>query len=373
MKVNVQVDTQTFIRFWLVILGFALVGLMIYSARTGLVIIGTALFFALALNYPVSKLAKFLPGKSRVGSTAIAYLLVVVFVGTFAFLAVPPIIQQSAKFAATIPDLVDNATNSWHSLDKAIDEYNLRPQVDQALESLKSNATDWASNVGTNVISGVGSFFGFATSLFLVLVLSFLMLVEGPVWMKRIWGLYHNQKRMEHHRKTVTRMTNVVSGFVTGQLTVSAIGGALAGIVVFIISLFDGSVPGNLAIPTAALYFILSLIPMFGALISAVLVTALLAFNSVTAAVVYVVYFVIYQQIENNFVSPAIQSKRLELSPLLVLSAVTIGIYVFGIAGAIISIPVAGCLKVLLEEYLVHAREVREKSRSPVAKLTKKS
>lgn len=372
MKVNVQVDTQTFIRFWLVILGFILAGLMLYSARTGLVIIGTALFLALALNYPVSKLARFLPGKSRVGSTAIAYFLVVAFLGSFLFLAVPPIIQQTAKFASTVPDLVDNATSSWHSLDKAIDEYNLRPQVDQALESLKNNASGWASNVGSNVISGVGSFFGFATSLFLVLVLSFLMLVEGPMWMKRIWGLYHNQKRMEHHRKTVTRMTNVVSGFVTGQLTVSAIGGSLAGIVVFIISIFDGAIPSNLAIPAAALYFILSLIPMFGAIISAVLVAILLAFNSASAAIVYVIYFVIYQQIENNFVSPAIQSKRLELSPLLVLSAVTIGIYVFGIAGAIISIPVAGCLKVLLEEYLNHARDAREKSQSPIAKLTKK-
>ena len=373
MKVNVQVDTQTFIRFWLVILGFVLAGLMLYSARTGLIIIGTALFLALALNYPVTKLARFLPGKSRVGSTAIAYLLVVAFLGSFLFLAVPPIIQQTAKFAATVPDLVDNATTSWHSLNKAIDEYNLRPQVDQAFGSLKNNATDWASNVGSNVINGVGSFFGFATSLFLVLVLSFLMLVEGPTWMARIWGLYRDQKRMEHHRKAVTRMTNVVSGFVTGQLTVSAIGGSLAGIVVFIISIFDSAIPSNLAIPAASLYFILSLIPMFGAIISAVLVAILLAFNSASAAIAYVIYFVIYQQIENNFISPTIQSKRLELSPLLVLSAVTIGIYVFGIAGAIISIPVAGCLKVLLEEYLVHTREAREKSKSPIAKLTKKS
>lgn len=372
MKVNVQVDTQTFIRFWLVILGFALAALLIYSARSGLIVIGTALFLALALNGPVTKIAKFLPGKSRVGSTAIAYLLVVAFIGGFVFLAVPPIIQQTAKFAATVPDLVSNATTSWHSLDRAIDDYNLRPQVDQALVSLKDNATGWTSNVGTNIVSGVGSIFAFFTSLILVLVLSFLMLVEGPMLMRSVWGLYRDQKRMEHHRKTITRMTNVVSGFVTGQLTVSAIGGTLAGIAVFIISLFNGDVPANLAIPTAALYFTLSLVPMFGAIISAVLVAILLAFNSASAAIVYVIYFIIYQQIENNFVSPAIQSKRLELSPLLILAAVTIGIYVFGIAGAIISIPVAGCVKVLFEEYLVNAKQQRESSSAPLAKLAKK-
>lgn len=360
MKVRVQVDTQTFVRFWLVVIGFGLLGLMIYSARTGLIIVGTALFLALALNGPVSKLATHLPGKSRVGSTAIAYLLVVAFLGTFLFLAVPPIIQQTAKFAQTVPDLVENATNSWQTLDKAIDEYNLRPQVDDALNSLKESASSWASNVGTNVVAGVGSFFGFITSLILTLVLSFLMLVEGPEWMRRIWGMYRNKRQMELHRKTVVRMASIVSGFVTGQLTVSIIGAAFAGLAVCVISLFFKEVPINLAIPTAAITFVLSLIPMFGAIISAVLVFILLGMNAVWAAIVYLVYFTVYQQIENNYVSPTIQSRRLELSPLLVLTAVTIGIYVFGIAGAIISIPVAGCLKVLLEEYLSEAREARE-------------
>lgn len=373
MKVTVQVDTQTFVRFWLVILGFALAGLMIFSARSGLIVVGTALFLALALNYPVTKLASYMPGKSRAGSTAVAYLLVVAFIGAFIFLAVPPIIQQTAKFAATVPDLIDNATRSWKSLDVAIDEYNLRPQFDQALDSIQSNATSWASNVGTNAISSVGSVFAFFTSLILVLVLSFLMLVEGPAWMKRIWGLYHDQRRMEHHRKTVMRMANVVSGFVSGQLTVSGIGAIFAGIVVFLISLFNDAIPANLSMAAAALYFILSLIPMFGAVISAVLVGILLAFNSVTAAIVYAIYFVIYQQLENNFISPAIQSKRLEMSPLLILTAVTIGIYLFGIAGAIISIPVAGCLKVILEEYLDHAKDQRDKNSKLFSKRAKKA
>ena len=345
---------------------------MIYSARAGLLILGTSLFLALALNGPVSRLAKHLPGKSRVGSTAISFLLVVVFLGAFLFLAVPPIVQQTAKFAQTVPGLVENATRSWHSLDKAIDDYHLRPQVDQALGSLKDNASKWASDAGTNVISGLGSFFGFFTSLFLTLVLSFFMLVEGPEWMKRIWGLYRDKERMEHHRKTISRMTTVVSGYVTGQLTVSALDGFFAGIAVFVISLFVPQIPANLAVATAAIMFVFSLIPMFGALIGAVIVCLLLGFNAIGAAIAYAIYFVIYQQLENNFISPTIQSKHLELSPLLVLSAVTIGVYVFGIAGAIISIPVAGCLKVLLEEYLVHARASREKSEKPLRKFAKK-
>lgn len=372
MKVRIQIETETFIRFWLVLAGFALAALMIYSARTGLIIVGSALFLALALNGPVTKIASHLPGKSRVGSTAIAYLLVVVFLGAFVFLAAPPIIQQTAKFAQTVPGLVETATSSWESLDRAIDQYNLRTQVDEALASVKDNATAWASNVGTNVISGVGSLFGLLASLFLTLVLSFLMLVEGPTWMRRVWGLYRDKKKMEVHRKTIVRMAGVVSGYVTGQLTVSALGAFFAGIAVFIISLVVPEVPANLAVPTAALTFIFSLIPMFGSAISAVLVFLLIGLNSWPAAIAYVVYFVIYQQIENNFISPVIQSRKLELSALMVLTAVTIGVYVFGIAGAIISIPVAGCIKVLLEEHLAQASAEREKAEKPLSKLVKK-
>ena len=110
---------------------------------------------------------------------------------------------------------------------------------------------------------------------------------------------------------------------------------------------------------------------MFGATIGGVLITGLLAFNDYRAAIVYVIFFVVYQQIENNYISPTIQSKRLELSALTILASVTIGLYLFGIAGGIISIPVAGCLKVLLDTYLENARLQRKKTSRPLAKLTK--
>jgi predicted PurR-regulated permease PerM len=373
MRIRIQVETETFIRFWLVLVGFLLAALMIYSARTGLMIVGSALFFALALNGPVTKIATILPGKSRIGSTAIAFLLVVVFLGAFIFLATPPIIQQTAKFAQTVPSLVETTTSSWESLNQIIDKYHLQNQVDEAMSSLKDNATSWASNVGGNILSGVGSIFGFLASLFLMLVISFLMLVEGPSWLQRLWSVYRDNEKMELHRKTITRMAGIVSGYVTGQLTVSAIGAFFAGVTVFIISLFAPEVPNNLAVATAALAFVFSLIPMFGSAISATLVALLLGLNSPVAAVIFVIYFIIYQQVENNFIGPAIQSRKLELSALIVLSAVTIGVYVFGIAGAIISIPIAGCVKILVEEYLENKKNKPKKTESTLHKLVKKA
>lgn len=372
MKVRIEIDTKTFVRFWLVVIGFIFALLAIYSARTALIILGAALFLAIALNGPVSRLANILPGKSRVGGTAIAYVIVVAVLGSFIFLVVPPIVQQSVKFAETVPSLIDSATEQWHVAHDFIERYHLEPQVNEAVNTIKQNTAGWAANAGSNVVSGLGSVFSILTSTFLTLVLSFLMLIEGPTWLKRIWGVYNDQDRMEYHKRLVTRMHRVVTGYITGQLTVSAIGASFAGLTVFILHFIFPAIPANLALPTVAIAFVLSLIPMFGATIGGILVTALLAFNDITAAVVFVVYFVVYQQIENNFISPTIQSKAVELSALAVLASVTIGLYMFGIAGGIISIPIAGCIKVLLEDYLERAKQNRKKSEKPLHKLVKK-
>lgn len=372
MKVRIEIDTKTFVRFWLVVIGFIFAILAIYSARTALILLAAAFFLALALNAPVSWLARHLPGKSRVGGTAIAYVLVVVVLAAVVFLVIPPIVQQTIKFSQTVPGLIDTTTTQWKGLGELVQRYNLDSQFDNVVNSVKSHAASWATDAGQNLIAGVGSFVSTVAATFLVLVLSFLMLVEGPAWLKRLWGLYNDQARMEYHRNLVHRMYTVVTGYVTGQLLVSAIGAAAAGLTVFIISLLFPLVPGNLALPTVAIAFTLSLIPMFGATISGILISILLAFNDITAAIVFAIFFVIYQQIENNFISPTIQAKKLELSALTVLASVTIGLYVFGLAGGIISIPIAGCLKVLLEDYLKQAKTRREESEKPLHKFVQK-
>jgi predicted PurR-regulated permease PerM len=273
-------------------------------------IIGTALFLALALNYPVKKIAGWLPGKSRLGGTALAFTSLIVFLIAMVWFVVPPIVQQSAKFAATIPALVDQANEQWHGVGRFIDENGLREQVDTAAENVKQQAAGIATKVGTNILSSFGSLASFIASLFLVIVLAFLMLLEGPEWMRRIWGLYNDQEKMIHHRRLADKVYNVVTGYINGQLTVSGIGSLVAGLFVFGMSFFVAEIDANLAMPTILLTFVLSLIPMFGATLAGGLVTLLLALNSITAAIVYLVFFIIYQQIENNFISPAIQAKK---------------------------------------------------------------
>jgi predicted PurR-regulated permease PerM len=360
MNTRIDIDTKTFVRFWLVVIGFGLLILALNKAITAFIILGTSFFLALALNAPVSKLARLLPGKSRVGATALAYVAVIVLLGLIVTLVIPPIVQQTARFIQTAPAVIEGATSQYKGLRTIIETYNLQPQVDQALKSIQESSAAWAGNVGQGVVAGVGSFFSFVAALILVLVLTFLMLVEGPMWMKRIWAVYTDRERMQHHKHVTHRMYNVVTGYVTGQLTVSAIGATFAGLAVFVLSLVFPDLPGSLAFPTAAITFMLSLIPMFGATIGGVIITALIAFNSIPAAIAYLVYFVVYQQVENNFISPTIQAKKIELSALAVLASVTIGLYMFGVVGGIIAIPIAGSIRVLIDEYLKSAKRKRE-------------
>ncbi len=372
MKVRIEIDTSTFVRFWLVVIGFGFAILALYSARTALIIIGVAFFLALALNGPVSKLARYLPGKSRVLSTALAFIVVVGVLASVLFLVVPPIIQQTAKVLEHAPETVRSVSEQWKGLGNLINKYHLQPQIDQAIQSVQADAGRWATGFGKNFLSGVGSVFSTMLSGTLMLVLTFLMLVEGPTWMRRLSSLYRDIDRRDAHMRLIGRMHSVVSNYVTGQITISAIDGLCAGVAVFLISLIFPNIPASLAMVAIATCFTLSLIPMFGATIAGVLVTILLALNNVPGAIAFAVYFLIYQQVENNVISPTVQSRSIDLSPLAILIAVTVGLYVFGIVGGIISIPIAGCVKILVEEYLEYARKTREQSEKPLAKLVKK-
>lgn len=367
MKVTIQIATETFVRFWLVLAGFALAVYTIYNSLTGLIIVGSAFFIAVALYVPVNRLARRLPGKSRPLATLAAFVAIILILSAILFLAVPPILQQTSKLLTTLPSLVATVSERSQFLSELVQEYNIEAQMQETLASMQSDLTRWAAGLGTNIISSIGGLLSALAQIFLVLVIAFLMLVEGPVWTKRVWGLYHDKEKLARSQKVALQMQAVVSGYVNGQLTVSGIGALVAGGAVFVISMIFPFVPSNLALPTIAITFVLSLIPMFGATLAGITVFLLIAIGNFPAAIIYAIFFTLYQQIENNFIAPVIQSKKNDLSPLEVIVSVTIGLYLFGLAGGIISIPIAGCIKVLLEDYLEHRHSnSKAKQKTPV-------
>ena len=102
------------------------------------------------------------------------------------------------------------------------------------------------------------------------------------------------------------------------------------------------------------------LIPMFGPIISCLLISLLLFFSSPIAAIIFLIFYIVYAQVENNFIAPKLQGDALNLPTALILTAIIIGMYMFGLIGAIIAIPIAGCIKVIFEE-LPNIREAEQK------------
>ncbi|MGB3023466.1 MAG: AI-2E family transporter [Candidatus Saccharimonadales bacterium] len=373
MKVHIDVDRKTFINFGLVVLVFVTSLFLIIKAREPLAIIGVSIFLALALNPPVSYIARRLPGRSRVMATALSYIAVLAFLGTTLFLVVPPVVEQSSKFASTVPEIIDQVTSQRHLIDDFVTRYGLEQQLDSSIENAKSQASAVANDIGKVLVNGATGLFNGALTMIFILVLTFLMLIEGPDWMKKIWGLYQDPVRLERHRSVVSKMYRVVVGYVNGQLLVALIAAMTSLVVILLLSLLF-PLPANLALPLATIIFLMDLIPMVGATLGAVVVTLILSLNDTTAAIIFAVYFFVYQQVENNFIAPVIQSKKVELSALSVLVAILIGVSIFGLIGGLISIPIAGCIRVLMVDYLEHAEKERaEKAdKNPIAKLAAK-
>ena len=358
MKVKIDIDTKTFIRFWIVVIGFLLLGLVIWRAKDALILIFISLFFALALNHPVSKITQALPGskENRVGATAVAYFLIVALLGLFISFVVPTLVEQTSKFVDNLPSLVEGFSGQYSGLENFADKYNLTSYVEQVAVSLQDSFADLSKNIGGLVFNGVNAIARAIFSVFMVLAMAFLMLIEGPDWLRRLWQSYEDKEKMKKHRRIANRMYKSVSAYVNGQLLIALVSGVGGAITVVILSLFFAEVPSNLAIPVGVILSIIGLVPMFGATIAGIIAALIIGFNVPFAGIVFGIYFIIYQQIENNIISPMIQAKTNQLSALLVIVAITIGIYAFGILGALISIPAAACAKILFEEYISKSR-----------------
>lgn len=346
-----DIPTSTFIRFWLVMVGFLMSLAIVYLSFKAILLIIIAAFLAIALNTPVSGIAKRLPGRSRVGATALAYIIVVAGLLIFVFTVVPIIIDQLAHFFKTLPGIIESLSRQSQWVNDVVSRYGLEDQYNEALKNIQSQAGNTASSIGGSFVSSIGSVIEVFTSTLIVFVMTFLMLVEGPTWIKRLWGLYKNAQKRERHRKIFNGMYKVINGYVNGQVLISGISSICALVVILILcTLFD--MPASLAVPIAFILFVAGLIPMFGATIGAIIAALLMGINDIGAALIFVVYYFIYQQVENNFISPTVQSKTVEISALTVIIALAIGLTLFGILGGLISIPIAGCIRVLVNDYL---------------------
>lgn len=375
MKVKIEIDTKTLIRFWLVIFGFIIFAGLIWVAKDVLIMIIIAAFLALALNDPVARITKILPGsnKNRVAATAVAYLTIVLILGALISLLTPIIADQVKHFSKDLPQIVKNYTGEESGIRRFIVENHLEGMISQAVDSITRSINSSVSKLGDFFFGSIASIVGWLISLFMILAMAFLMLVEGPDLIDRIFKVFYTDKTLEKdHRRILSRMYGTVSGYVSSIVTICSISATCGSIATAILALIFG-LPIALVPPIAVLLFIFGMIPMVGATIAGLLSAVILGLNAPTAGLFFLIYFLIYQQVENNVISPMIQARNNQLSALIIFVALTIGVYAFGLLGALLAIPLAACIKILVQEQLKsRKRRTREENSEKFVELLKK-
>lgn len=356
-NIKLSIDTKTFVRFWLVILGFvALIG-AVWLARGAVITVLVAFFLALVLNRPVSFLARHLPGKSRVMATFIAYLLVVAVVVLVFFNVVPIFVEQVSNFLKTLPNILNDIQNRSSWFGDFLVQYNLEGSWNNWLKELQNEIGVIASGIGGSFVYILNDLLGAIINVFFAAVLTFFMLIEGPSWEEKFWRLaYTDKKRRDHHQTIAKKMYGVISNYVSGQMTVAAISATLTAICVIILSQFFTAIQIPLILTAWLVIFVMLFIPIFGAFIGGGIVTLLLALYAWPAALIYLAFFIIEQQIMNNITAPKIQSRKTDTSALVIIVAIVLGMQIAGILGVLVAIPIAGCITVVVRDLLRQRR-----------------
>jgi len=320
-----------------------------------LTLIFVSFFLALALNPTVTWLASKLRSKSRAGGTALAYIAVTTVLVSFILLVIPPLVSQTTEFIRDVPDTLTELKDQDSTVGRFVRRYNLEEQI-------QNFGNDWTRNLGSiqgPVINTANRIFANVISILTVFILTFMMLVEGPKWMRAIWKRVPDERR-DHDKKIADKMYKVVTSYVNGQVLVASIGALFALVTIIIMSTIIGVTVNSVAL--AGIVFLFGLIPTIGAIMGAAFVTLFTLFVSPTMAIALLIYFVVYQQIENATIQPYIQSRGNELTPMLVFIAAIMGIGLGGVLGGFLAIPLAGSIRVLVDDYFTSSDQKDQKT-----------
>lgn len=360
MSKTVDVDTKTFVRFWLVVSLLAIIALLIIRASTGLLIVGIAIFLAIAVRPLVSKVEKVIGGERRALAASLTVGGLVLIIGTALAIIGPTVVSETTNFLKEAPNMLQEENSSWDTIDEIGKFFGIEDAHTQIVNNLRDFSSYLLNGFKSNFLSSVGAVGSFLAGLILTIIISILWLIQSPEIMDKLWQKIasKNDRVSKVSRRITSRMGDVISKYVGGQTLVALLDGLVTWVIIFVLSLIFGFSSG-LAFPMALIAAIFYLIPMFGPLITAVIVSVITFISAPAAGLIFLIIYVIYEQIENNVIAPKIQGNALDLPSVIILIAITIGIYMFGLIGAIISIPIAGMIKVLIDEY-PNIRALRE-------------
>jgi len=291
-------------------------------------------FFALVLAPLVRRLEARLGGRRNVATLIVVLGAVITLLGSIA-LFVLPIRDQLVSIITDLPGTIEDAADGRGPVGDVVEELGLVGYVQDHEAELERAAERLT---GFEMVQTVAAWlFAFVT----ITLVTILMLTQSSTLGKVLLGLVPARRR-ESVRRTSVEAAGAVSGYMIGNLLVSLVAGVTA--LLFLVVL---GVPNALVL--ALLVAFTDLLPLVGATLGAVVVSIAAFLHEPSAGIACVVFFVVYQQIENYVIYPAVMARTVKVNPLVVLLSVLVGVELFGIIGAVLAVPVSGAVQVAIK------------------------
>jgi predicted PurR-regulated permease PerM len=302
-----------------------------------------AIFLAVALGPAVGFFRR--RGIPKGLSILLVYVLITASIVGVGLLIVPPIVTQVDQLAKDIPGYVKDLRKN-KQFKKYDDKYHISEKINEQAAKLPSHLGE-AAGALKSITVGV---FGAIVQLVTVLTMTFFLLLDG----ERIAGFLlrlRGPENEQRYRAIASDVYRSIAGYVAGNLMISVIAGLVAYFTMLILD-----VP--FAVPLAVLMAFLDLIPLVGATLGGVAIGIVTAFNDFpTDTIIWAIVFIVYQQIENNVIQPVIYRKTVDVPPLMVIVAILIGGSLLGILGALVAIPIAATIQIIVRDVWLHRKD----------------
>jgi predicted PurR-regulated permease PerM len=319
---------------------------LVYLLRKPIGWVLIATFLAVALSGPVNMLNRRMRRGFAITIVYFGLLLVPIGIGA---LIVPPLVTQGNNLIQNLPQYAQDAQDFAQKnprLRKIEQDYNITAKLQQQAEKLPARVGDAANVLGNIGLGLVNSLF----ALFTILVLAAFLLGSGRGWLDKALEL-RPSGHAERIRKALDHMSKAVGAYVGGVIAQATLAAVLAYIVLAILG-----VPFAAAL--AIVIFFADLVPLVGATIGAILVGVVTVFGDFpTATIVWVIYSIVYQQVENTLIQPQIQKRAVNVHPFIVLVAVLFGSTLLGVLGALVAIPVAASVQIAIREWWAYRHD----------------
>jgi len=330
----------------LTVVATALILYVLYLLRRPITWIVIAAFIAVAMSGPVNLFSRRM---KRGFAIALAYLCLLLIPIGLGALIVPSLVDQIEEFADNVPQYAQDVTEfvqENETLSDLNEDYNFTAEIQNAADDLPNRLGDAAGVLQDIGVGVVNSIFAAVT----ILILSIFLVGGGQRWIE---GFVRAQPPDRGARidRALRAVANAIGNYVGGAFLQATIAGVSSFIV---LSILGAPFAGPLALVVA--FF--DLIPVVGATIAAVLITVVMLFvNFPVGVIVWALFALVYQQVENYIIQPQIQKRAVQVEPFVVLVAVLFGSTLFGVLGAVLAIPVAASLQIIWREWRDYRRE----------------